>query len=51
MNKRPPGLLRAGTDSEVLMMVCTAGHVDHGKTQLVKLLTGCSTDRLKTELK
>jgi selenocysteine-specific elongation factor len=49
MNKRPPGLLRAGTDSEVLMMVCTAGHVDHGKTQLVKLLTGCSTDRLKTE--
>ena len=31
------------------MMMCTAGHVDHGKTRLVKLLTGCSTDRLKTE--
>jgi len=27
----------------------TAGHVDHGKTALVKMLTGCDTDRLKTE--
>ena len=27
----------------------TAGHVDHGKTALVKLLTGCDTDRLKEE--
>jgi selenocysteine-specific elongation factor len=27
----------------------TAGHVDHGKTALVKLLTGCDTDRLKIE--
>lgn len=32
------------------MMVCTAGHVDHGKTQLVKMLTGCQTDRLRDEL-
>ena len=31
------------------MMICTAGHVDHGKTSLVKLLTGCNTDRLKEE--
>ncbi|MDH4258396.1 MAG: GTP-binding protein, partial [Candidatus Aminicenantes bacterium] len=31
------------------MMVCTAGHVDHGKTQLIRLLTGCETDRLKAE--
>ncbi len=31
------------------MMVCTAGHVDHGKTELVKMLTGCRTDRLKIE--
>lgn len=30
-------------------MVGTAGHVDHGKTSLVKLLTGCDTDRLKEE--
>ena len=27
----------------------TAGHIDHGKTALVKLLTGCDTDRLKDE--
>jgi len=27
----------------------TAGHVDHGKTALVKLFTGCETDRLKEE--
>jgi hypothetical protein len=27
----------------------TAGHIDHGKTALVKLLTGCETDRLKEE--
>jgi len=30
-------------------MLCTAGHVDHGKTALVRLLTGCNTDRLKVE--
>ncbi|MCP3898262.1 MAG: hypothetical protein GY707_00845, partial [Desulfobacteraceae bacterium] len=27
----------------------TAGHVDHGKTSLVKALTGVETDRLKEE--
>ncbi len=27
----------------------TAGHVDHGKTELIKFLTGCDTDRLKEE--
>ena len=27
----------------------TAGHVDHGKTALIKNLTGCETDRLKEE--
>ncbi len=27
----------------------TAGHIDHGKTMLVKCLTGCDTDRLKAE--
>jgi selenocysteine-specific elongation factor len=34
---------------DLVMMICTAGHVDHGKTSLVKLLTGCNTDRLKEE--
>ncbi len=33
----------------VPVMVGTAGHVDHGKTELVKLLTGCDTDRLEEE--
>ena len=27
----------------------TAGHIDHGKTALVKALTGVDTDRLKEE--
>jgi len=29
----------------------TAGHIDHGKTALIKCLTGCETDRLKAEKK
>jgi len=31
------------------MIVGTAGHVDHGKTALVRALTGVDTDRLKEE--
>lgn len=31
------------------MIVATAGHVDHGKTSLVKNLTGVETDRLAEE--
>jgi len=31
------------------LIVGTAGHVDHGKTALVKALTGIDTDRLKEE--
>jgi len=31
------------------IMLGTAGHVDHGKTALVKLLTGCDTDTLAAE--
>jgi selenocysteine-specific elongation factor len=31
------------------LMLGTAGHVDHGKTALVKLLTGCETDTLAEE--
>ena len=33
------------------MIVVTAGHVDHGKTSLVKCLTGTDTDRLPEEKK
>lgn len=31
------------------IIVGTAGHIDHGKTSLVKVLTGVDTDRLKEE--
>ena len=31
------------------MIIATAGHVDHGKTSLVKALTGVDTDRLEEE--
>jgi selenocysteine-specific elongation factor len=33
------------------MIIATAGHVDHGKTQLVKALTGVDTDTLEEEKK
>ncbi len=31
------------------MIVGTAGHIDHGKTQLIRALTGIETDRLREE--
>lgn len=31
------------------MIVGTAGHIDHGKTTLVRTLTGVDTDRLAEE--
>ena len=31
------------------IIVGTAGHIDHGKTSLVKALTGVDADRLKEE--
>src|SRR4030066_70147 len=31
------------------VMLGTAGHIDHGKTSLIKALTGIDTDRLKEE--
>jgi selenocysteine-specific elongation factor len=31
------------------MIIGTAGHIDHGKTTLVRMLTGVNTDRLKEE--
>ncbi len=35
--------------SQINITLGTAGHIDHGKTALVKLLTGCDTDHLKIE--
>src|ERR687886_1409019 len=31
------------------MIIGTAGHIDHGKTSLVRALTGIDTDRLREE--
>jgi selenocysteine-specific elongation factor len=33
----------------ISLTVGTAGHIDHGKTELVRFLTGCNTDRLPEE--
>ena len=44
LTDRPPGILR-----RVGITVGTAGHVDHGKTTLVRALTGKDTDRLPEE--
>ena len=33
------------------VIIGTAGHVDHGKTQLIKTLSGIDTDRLSEEKK
>lgn len=39
-----------GEDSFSLhIIIGTAGHIDHGKTELVKRMTGTDTDRLKEE--
>ena len=35
--------------AQINVTIGTAGHIDHGKTALVRLLTGCDTDRLKEE--
>jgi len=34
---------------QINITIGTAGHVDHGKTALIKNLSGCETDRLKEE--
>ncbi|HPM79415.1 MAG TPA: selenocysteine-specific translation elongation factor [Candidatus Anammoximicrobium sp.] len=35
--------------TQINITLGTAGHIDHGKTALVKSLTGCETDRLREE--
>src|SRR3954449_8440463 len=39
---------RLGTTSQHFI-IGTAGHVDHGKTSLIRALTGAETDRLREE--
>jgi hypothetical protein len=46
---RGAGRARAPAAGSLTMIVGTAGHIDHGKTTLVRALTGVDTDRLKEE--
>jgi len=39
------------TEKEISLVIGTAGHIDHGKTALVKALTGIDCDRLNEEKK
>jgi selenocysteine-specific elongation factor len=41
--------LKGMSDSPLPLTVGTAGHIDHGKTALVRVLTGVDTDRLPEE--
>jgi len=41
--------LQSSQVTKKAIVVGTAGHIDHGKTSLVKALTGIDTDRLKEE--
>ena len=43
------GRLRRAAGGAHPVIVGTAGHIDHGKTTLVRALTGVDTDRLKEE--
>ena len=48
-NRRSGAPRRVASAGASAMIVGTAGHVDHGKTALVRALTGVDTDRLKEE--
>ena len=39
------------SQQEISLVLGTAGHIDHGKTTLVKALTGVDCDRLEEEKK
>src|ERR1041385_8137582 len=39
----------SNAENALRVVIGTAGHVDHGKTSLVKALTGIDTDRLPEE--
>lgn len=42
--------MRAGEPMKLLAVIGTAGHIDHGKTALVRRMTGVESDRLKREI-
>src|SRR5215470_7292720 len=45
-SRRPSSL---STSADMPLIIGTAGHIDHGKTSLIRALTGQETDRLKEE--
>ena len=45
----PPDTSGSSQDAAAPLTLGTAGHIDHGKTALVTLLTGKNTDRLREE--
>lgn len=47
----PTSNLNPTESNEITLVVGTAGHIDHGKTELVKALTGINCDRLIEEKK
>ena len=47
--KRKPFKPARNLPPSLNVTIGVAGHIDHGKTELVKMLTGCDTDRLKEE--
>ncbi|MGI8770516.1 MAG: selenocysteine-specific translation elongation factor [Acidobacteriaceae bacterium] len=49
MNESESTRQQAGVRREKSVVVGTAGHIDHGKTALVRALTGTDTDRLPEE--
>ena len=44
----PPGIPNVNSPSQSIV-IGTAGHIDHGKTTLIRALTGIDTDRLPEE--
>lgn len=49
MSRKSSGPAAAAGDEAPRLVVGTAGHIDHGKTALVRALTGVETDRLPEE--
>jgi selenocysteine-specific elongation factor len=43
------GMLNSNRQKMKQIILGTAGHIDHGKTSLIKAMTGINTDRLKEE--
>ena len=49
MPYRPTTFRKKPREFKDFMIIATAGHIDHGKTELIKAITGIDTDRLPEE--